>query len=179
MFNVHSVPIRWFPLEITRVIQSTAMPSNLLTQVVLYTAVLYVVWEGIFSSRYFLWCIYEKFASNSLQVFFFFSSFCHWRQCKVKGKTPPNQKYTHWALPGVKVTLWVACKKEFDCVHFIFKSSTIANVFCNNRVRSSFQKSQTVCVWKKGVSLSTLLIKEFPRVPKKDKLEQMNAVLAI
>lgn len=72
MFNVHSVPIRWFPLEITRVIQSTEMPSNLLTQVVLYTAVRYVMWFGKAFSLpgISFWCIYEKFASNSLQIFF-------------------------------------------------------------------------------------------------------------
>lgn len=175
MFNVHSVPIRWFPLEITRVIQSTEMPSNLLTQVVLCTAVRYVMWFGKAFSLpgISFWCIYEKFASNSLQIFFL-SSFCHWHQCKVKGKIPPNQKYTHWALPGVKVTLWVACKKEFDCVHFIFKSSIIANVFCNNRMRLPFQKSQTIYIWKEGLSLSTLRIKEFPRVLEKDKLDRTN-----
>jgi len=136
-------------------------------------ALRYVVREGIFSSRYFLlvylWKVCIQFSAD-----FFLSSFCHWHQCKVKGKIPPNQKYTHWALPGVKVTLWVACKKEFDCVHFIFKSSIIANVFCNNRMRLPFQKSHTIYIWKAGLSLSTLRIKEFPRVLEKDKLDRTN-----
>lgn len=49
VFNVHSVPARWFPLENTRVVQSTETLSYLLTHVVLYTAMYCVVWEGNFS----------------------------------------------------------------------------------------------------------------------------------
>lgn len=36
----------------------------------------------------------------------------------------PNQKYTHSVLPGVKVILWFACKKEFDCMQFFFSKSS-------------------------------------------------------
>lgn len=108
------------------------------------------------SGRHFLFFSYFPLVyvwTLCIQFFaFFFSSFCRWHHCKVKGKILPNQKYTHSALPGVKVILWVACKKEFDCMHFISKSSMIANVFYNTEW-DCLSKSQRQSAYERMVYL--------------------------
>lgn len=68
----------------------------------------------------------------------------------------PNQKYTHSALPGVKVILWFACKKELDCMHFFSLNHLqyLIFFFCNTEW-DCLSKSHRQSAYERMVYLST------------------------